>query len=305
MKRAKLIFCLTLCCSLLSFHRLTAQELNAKVNINHAQIQGTDASIFENLKESMTNFLNQRQWTNLHFQRHERIPCSFNITVTKYDPSTTMLTCKAIIQVNRPVFNSAYTTTIYNNTDNDFNFNFAQFEQLEFNEQNIDNQLTALLAYYAYYIIGLNLDTFALHGGEEVLQRCLNLANNAQNLNFTGWKSFDNNRNRFALINDYMDNRMTPFRKLQYDYYRNGLDQMTVNAERARKNITDALQNDLKKAHDGAPLSLLPQIWTDYKRDELANIYQKKGTQKEKEAVYELLFSINASQNNAWERIKE
>ena len=282
---------------------VAAQELNARITVNHNQIQGTDASVFDNLQETLEQFVNETQWTSLQFQKNERISCNFNITVTKYDPSENLLTCKALI--NRPVFNSSYTTTLYNNTDNDFNFQFAQFDQLNFNEEQIDNQLTALIAYYAYLIIGLDLDSFSPMGGEDILQRCLNLANNAQNLNFPGWKAFDNDRNRFAIINDYLEGAMRPFRQLQYDYYRNVLDEMANNAERGRTNITTAIEEDLKKAHEDRPLSLLPQIWTDYKKDELANIYKGKGTQKEKESVYDILFSINASQNTAWEKIKE
>lgn len=282
-----------------------AQELQARVTLNYSQIQGTDASVFEDLKQTLTQFINDRQWTNLQFQKNERIPCNFNITVTKYDNSSNLFTCKATIQANRPVYNSTYTSTIYNNTDNDFNFNYAQFDQLQFNEENVDNQLTALVAYYAYLIIGINLDTFAPMGGEEVLQQCMNLANNSQNLNFPGWKAFDNDRNRFAIINDYLDGSMKTFRQFQYDYYRTGLDEMANNAERGRTNITIAIENDLKKCHEDKPMSMLPQIWTDYKRDELANIYKGKGTQKEKESVYNILFSINASQNSAWEKIKE
>ena len=282
-----------------------AQELQARVTLNYSQIQGTDASVFEDLKQTLIQFINDRQWTNLQFQKNERIPCNFNITVTKYDNSSNLFTCKATIQANRPVYNSTYTSTIYNNTDNDFNFNYAQFDQLQFNEENVDNQLTALVAYYAYLIIGINLDTFAPMGGEEVLQQCMNLANNSQNLNFPGWKAFDNDRNRFAIINDYLDGSMKAFRQFQYDYYRTGLDEMANNAERGRTNITIAIENDLKKCHEDNPMSMLPQIWTDYKRDELANIYKGKGTQKEKESVYNILFSINASQNSAWEKIKE
>ena len=282
-----------------------AQELEAKININHNQIQGTDASIFDNLQQTLEQFVNERQWTNLKFQKNERIQCSFNVTVTKYDKNTNTFTCKAQVQANRPVYNSSYTTTLYNNVDNDFTFQFAQFDQLEFNEENIDNQLTALFAYYAYLIIGINLDSFAPMGGEDILQRCMNLTNNAQNLNYPGWKSFDNDRNRFAIINDYLDGGMAPFRQLQYDYYRKGLDEMATNAERGRTEITTALEQNLKKCHEDKPLSRLPQIWTDYKRDELANIYKGKGTQKEKESVYEILFSINASQSNSWNKIKQ
>ena len=300
LKQAALFIAILLCC----WQTARSQELEAKVTINHAQIQGTDASVFDNLQETVEQFINDRQWTALQFQKNERIVCNFNITVTKYDQSNNLFTCTALIQANRPVYNSSYTTTLYNNRDANFDFQFAQFDQLNFNEELLDNQLTALLAYYAYLIIGLDLDSFSPMGGEEILQQCLNLVNNAQNLDFNGWKAFDNDRNRFAIINDYMEGAMKPFRQLQYDYYRNGLDEMANNAERGRTNITTALEN-LKKAHEDRPLSMLPQIWTDYKKEELSNIYKGKGTQKEKETVYDLLFGINASQNNTWEQIKQ
>lgn len=282
-----------------------AQELTARVTINRNQVQGTDASVFESLQQQLEQFINESQWTSLQFQKNERINCNFNITVTKYDASSNLFTCTALIQANRPVYNSSYTTTLFNIQDRDFSFDFAQFDQLNFNEEVIDNQLVALIAYYAYLIIGLDLDSFAPMGGEDVLQRCMNLTNNAQNLNFPGWKAFENGRNRFAIINDYLDGAMKPFRQLQYDYYRLGLDEMANNAERGRTNISTALETGLKKAHDERPLSMLPQIWTDYKKEELANIYKGKGTQKEKQSVYDILFGINASQNSSWEKIKE
>lgn len=303
--RVSLLALITASGFLMPCNKVAAQELNARITINHSQIQGTDNAVFDELQQTLTQFVNDRQWTALQFQKNERIPCSFNITVTKYDKSTNMFTCKAVIQATRTAYNSSYNTTIYSNQDNDFNFEYAQFDQLNFNEEAVDNQLTALMAYYAFLMIGLNLDTFAPMGGEDVLQRCMNLANNCQNLNFPGWKAFDNDRNRFAIINDYLDGAMKPFRQLQYDYYRNGLDEMATNADRGRTNISTAIEENLKKCHEDRPMSLLPQIWTDYKRDELANIYKGKGTQKEKEQVYEILFGINASQNNAWQQIKE
>jgi hypothetical protein len=141
-------------------------------------------------------------------------------------------------------------------------------------------------------------------GGTEILQRCMYLVNNCQNLEYPGWKSFEDSKNRFAIINDYLEESMKPFRQLQYDYYRKGLDEMVANPERGRTNITEALGN-LKQAHENRPLSLLPQIWTDYKRDELANIYNGKGTQKEKETIYQMLMALNASQSNAWDKIRK
>lgn len=291
-----------LCCSPST---ISAQELQAKITINHAQISGTEKGVFDNLQQTLQQFVNNRQWTHLQFQKNERIICNFNITVTKYDRDQNLFTCKALIQANRPVFNSAYTSTLYNNVDDNFTFRFAEYDQLEFNEQQIDNQLTALFAYYAYLIIGIDLDSFAPKGGEDILQRCMNLVNNAQNLDYPGWKAFSDDRNRYAIISDYLDGALEPFRQLQYDYYRKGLDEMANNAERGRTEITAALETGLKKAKENRPLSLLPQIWTDFKKDELANIYRGKGTQKEKESIYELLFSINPSQNKYWDQIKE
>ncbi len=305
MKRSKsFLFFLTLATYSLSLVTSTAQELEAKINFNTQQVQTVDKSVFENLQQTLEQFVNEKQWTALQFQENERIQCSFNITVNKYDQAANRFMCSALIQANRPVYNSAYTTTIYNNRDKNFDFEFVQFDQLNFNEEVIDNQLVALVAYYAFLIIGLDLDTFAPMGGTDVLQRCMQLTNNAQHFDYVGWKSFEDSRNRFAIINDYLDEAMKPFRQLQYDYYRTGLDEMAQNVERGRTNVTTALEN-LKKAHEEKPLSLLPQIWTDYKKEELASIYKGKGTQKEKETVYDLLFSINASQNNTWEMIKK
>ena len=282
-----------------------AQELQAKITINTQKVGVTDKSVFENLQQNLEQFVNDRQWTELQFQKNERIVCNFNITVNKYDKTSNTFECTALIQANRPVYNSQYTSTLYNNTDNNFNFEYAEFDQLNFNEEMIDNQLTALMAYYAYLIIGLDLDSFSPLGGTDVLQRCMYLTNNAQNLIFPGWKAFDDSRNRFAIINDYLDEGMKPFRQLQYDYYRKGMDEMANNAERGRTNISTALEEDLKVAHSNKPLSLLPQIWTDYKRDELASIYKGKGTQKEKETIYEILSAINASQNDACEKVRK
>ena len=290
----------------LSICPANAQELQAKISINHSKVQGTDASVFDNLQQTLELFVNERQWTDLQFQKNERITCNFNITVDKYIQAENKFECTALIQANRPVYNATYTTTLYNNKDAQFHFQFAQFDQLNFNDETaVDNQLTALIAYYAYLIIGLDLDSFAPMGGTDVLQRCMNLVNNAQDLGFPGWKSFEDSRNRFAIINDYLDEAMKPFRQLQYDYYRTGLDEMVQNAERGRTNITTALQKDLKQAHDDKPLSLVPQIWTDYKKDELASIYRGKGTQKEKESIYELLMAINASQSSSWDKVKQ
>ncbi len=284
---------------------IDAQELNAKISINHNQVQGTESAIFEELQEKLQEWINGQQWTALHFQENERISCNFHITVTEYKKEQGTWTCTCLVQANRPVYNSAYSSVLFQFQDKEFTFTYKQFDNLTYNEEMIDNQLTALFAYYAYLIIGMNLDSFSPMGGEDILQRCLNLTNNAQNLNYPGWASFDKNTNRFTIINDYLEGALQPIRQLQYDYYRKGLDEMANNSERGRTEITTALENDLKVAHENRPMSQLPQIWTDFKKDEIANIYKGKGTSKEKESVNALLFNINAAQNTAWSKILE
>ena len=282
-----------------------AQELNATININHQQVQGTDDAVFEELQGKLEEWVNTQQWTSLKFQENERIPCSFNIHVTEHGRNTGTWACYCTIQANRPVYNSTYTSTLFQFQDKNFTFTFKQFDNLNYNEENVDDQLTALFAYYAYLIIGMNLDSFSPMGGEDVLQRCMNLANNAMHLEYPGWASHDKNVNRFTIINDYLDPAIESMRQLQYDYYRKGLDEMANNAERGRKEITTAIEKDLKAAHDNRPMNNFPMIWTDYKKDELASIYKGKGTAKEKESVNTILFNINPAQNLAWEKIMQ
>ena len=298
-RRRYIFLCLLLSAAL----GINAQELLVKVNVNHSQIEGSEVSVFTNLQQSLEQFLNDRQWTSLQFQKNERIHCTFNITVNKYVREEHLFECTAMIQANRPVFNSAYTSTLFNIKDENFIFKYSEFDQLNYNDETVDNQLTALSAYYIYLILGLDLDSFTLMGGTDILQRCFNLVNNAQSLSYPGWKPYEDSKNRFAIINDLLSESMKPFRKLQYSYYRLGLDEMAGNAERGRTQITETLENDLSAAHQANPLSLLPQIWTDYKNEELVNIYHRHGNRKEKESVYNLLMSINASQSTMWDNI--
>lgn len=281
-----------------------AQELNARITINHSQISTTRTSVFEALEKNLTRFMNERQWTGMKYQPEERINCTFSITVSEYKEDENLFTAQMQVQSTRPVFNSTYTTTVFSMKDSKFNFNFQEFDQLNFMPEQMDNNLTAMMAYYAYLIIGMDMDTMAPLGGTEVLRLAENVVNGAQNLGFEGWKAYDDNRNRFAIINDYLDGGMEPFRQMQYQYYRNGLDIMADQVDQGRAAITEALTL-LQKAHENKALSQLPQIFTDYKRDEIVNIYSKKGTSEEKQKVYDIVFGINASQSNYWDKIKQ
>lgn len=295
---------LLLLLAILAAARLDAQELNCRVKVVHSQVQGTNSSIFETLETAISDFMNNRSWTELQFQRNERIDCTMNITVKQYKPEDNAFSCELLFQLNRPVFNSSYNSTVFSMRDENFNFNYKEYDPLEFNINTMDNSLTALLAYYAHLFIGMDLDTFSPLGGTEALHTVEAIVTNAQTLAETGWKAFADGRNRHAVINDYMDGAMETFRQLQYKYYRQGLDEMANNADRGRAAITESVQL-LKEAHANKPLSNLPQIFTDFKRDELVNIYQGHGTAKEKETVATILSDLNASQNSYWNKIKK
>lgn len=281
-----------------------AQEINARVSINHQQVQGTSTSVFETLKTALEQFLNERQWTNLQFKKNERIDCTFAITVKKYSPSDNTFQATLNVQSTRPVYGSNYTTTTFAFNDPNFNFTYQEYDQLEFRSDVIDNNLTAMLAYYVYMIIGADMDAMSPLGGTDYFQTAQNIVTGAQSMSEKGWKAFEDNKNRYAIITDLLDGGMQPLRELQYAYYRQGLDVMSENAERGRASITKSLEL-LKKAHENKSMSSLPQIFTEFKRDELMNIYKGHGSSKEKDDVVELLVRINPSQSSYWRELKQ
>ena len=295
---------LTLCALAAAALPLQAQELDARVTVNHEKVQGTNTSIFESLETNLTQFINDRQWTNQQYQKNERISCSFAITVNSYNESENKLDCTLMVQSTRPVYNASYTTTVFSQNDRDFSFTYQEFDQLDFRPDVVDNELTAVIAYYVYLIIGMDLDTMAPLGGTEALQTALTITNNAQSLTSKGWKAFEDSRNRYALITDLMDGGMEPFRQMQYKYYREGMDIMAENADRGRAAITEAI-GLLKQARENKSMSAWPQLFSEYKRDEIVNIYKGKGTAKEKEDIYETFSTINPSQRANWNKIKE
>ena len=288
-------------CFFFLFASLQAQEINCKVSINYSQIQGTNTQVFKTLETALTEFINDRKWTSAQYSPAERISCSFAITVKEYSEDGNFK-CELTVQSNRPVYNSSYNSPLFNFKDVNFNFTYLEFDQLEFRDNIIDNNLTAVIAYYVYLMIGLDMDSMSPMGGSEILHIVENIVNSAQTLGESGWKAFDDSKNRHAIISDYMDGGMKPYRQMMYDYHRLGLDEMVQNADRGRAKITESL-NLLKQAKEVKAMSSLPQIFTDIKREELINIYSK-GTQKEREEVYDILVNINPAQVNEWDKIK-
>ena len=279
-----------------------AQELNATVEVNTSRVDGTNKAVFDDLKPAITSFLNDRRWTNMQYNVNERIKCGITIIVNKYSDDTGLASCEAYISAQRPVYGSTYNTVTISRKDKNFDFYYHQFDQLNFSDDNVDNALTALLAYYAYLIIGIDMDTMSPLGGTEVLDKAMTVVNNSQSLNIKGWKSFEDNSNRFGILNDYLEEKFQPFRQMQYKYHREGLDVMTQNTDRARNAITESL-NLLKEARDNKPLSTWPQLFTEYKRDELVGIYHGQSTESVKQPIYDFLVKLNASQSAYWKEL--
>ncbi|MBQ8938341.1 MAG: DUF4835 family protein [Bacteroidaceae bacterium] len=281
-----------------------AQELNARVMINREQVSNTKSGVFDALEKQITQFLNERKWTDLQFRESERIQCAFNLTISAYNETDNSFKASLLVASNRPVWGSSYTTTVWNYNDKDFNFNFQEFDQLEWRPEQIDNNLTAMLAYWIYFIIGMDLDTMSPKGGTPYLQMALDICNNAESLGSEGWKAFGDTKNRFSIVNDYLDGAMEKMRQLQYDYYRKGLDQMSENTEKGRDAIAETMTL-LKEAHEDKSLSLLPQIFTDIKRDEIISIFNAQTPSEQRESIYEILFRINPSQSQYWDKLKQ
>ena len=283
---------------------MAAQELNARVSINRSQVSNTKSGVFDALEQQLTRLINERKWTELQFRENERIQCSFNITVNAYSETDNSFQCTLLVAAVRPVWGSSYTTTTFNMNDKDFNFNFQEFDQLEWRAEQIDNNLTAVIAYWVYFLIGMDLDSFSPMGGTELFHIAQDICTSADGLGFSGWKAFGDSKNRYAIVNDYVDGAMEPLRQMQYDYYRKGLDHASENADEARAAVGEALKL-LKQAHEAKTMSQLPVIFTDFKRDELVSIFSGHGSSSEREAAYDILFRINPSQNAYWEKIKQ
>lgn len=287
----------------MSIASVAAQELNCKVSINHSQIQGTSTQIFKTFETALTEFINERHWTQDQYEVNERIRCSMTFTVKGYSETDGRWECELIVQSTRPVFQSGYQTTVLSFRDGNVGFTYREFDPLELRDNTIDNNLTAIVAYYAYLLIGLDMDTMAPQGGTDILRAAENIVTAAQSLNEKGWKAFDDSRNRYAIVSDYLDEGMSPFRQLMYDYHRKGMDELSTNAARGRAVVTTSLSG-LVQAHENKPMSSLPVIFTEIKKDELVQLYGP-AAQKEKEEIYQIVSKINPSLKSEWDKIKK
>jgi hypothetical protein len=285
-----------------STNTLQAQELNAQVQINSQSIQKTNKQVFTTLETAIREFLNNRKWTDETYSNEERIRCSFLINIRE-NPSIDEFIGSIQIQYSRPVYMSGYDSPIFVHQDNQFSFRYLEFDRLDFAEnQNLSN-LTSVLAYYAYIIIGLDHDSFELEGGTPYFQKAQNIVGIAQNSNYTGWNSFAGPKSRYQLIDDLLSTAFSNYRKCLYEYHRLGLDKMYDNAEQeaAKKKIMNALLL-LKSVNDKRPSSTIIQIFFDAKSQEIISIFNG-GSPMDIRALKDLLPSLDATNASKYEQM--
>ncbi len=284
----------------------SAQELNCNVQIVTQQIQGTNKKIFQTLQAAVYEFVNNRTWTNNVYSYSERIECNIMINLTDQISSDEF---KGTIQVQsrRPVYNTTYNSTMFNYVDNKFHIRYVEFEPLEFNETSHLSNLTSILAYYVYIIIGLDNDSFSFEGGALYFEKAEAIVMNAQNAPFAGWKPYEGsgNKNRYWLIKNILDVEYSPVREFLYRYHRMGLDNLESATNEARIEIIEGLrllQEVYRKKPD--PYLFLLQIVFDAKKDEFVNIFSESFAE-EKSRVLRILKEIDPSNSRKYEKINK
>ena len=279
-----------------------AQELNCTVTVNSDQIQGTNKQVFNSLQNVISEFMNSQRWTEMSFATEERIDCSINIIVSTYNVGDGKFEgVEFTVQSRRPVYGSNYNTTILNLRDTEVDFIYQESDRLEFIENMVSSNLTSLLAYYAYIIIGYDTDTYARLGGTPYFQKAENIVLSGQSSDYSGWQAYKGKALRYTLANNLMDEAFKKFRNYLYEYHRLGLDQMVDNTTNARARIAEGLPI-VRDANRARPSGMIVTAFMDAKSDELVNIFSE-GSTEQKQAVYEVLTDIAPTRTNQFEAI--
>jgi hypothetical protein len=285
---------------------LQSQELRCNVQVVSQQIQGTNKQVFETLQKAIYEFMNNRVWTDHVYTMEERIECNLMINITEQfsaDDFKGTLT----IQANRPVFNTNYKTTTLNFVDSDIRFKYVEFSPLEFDLNSNLSNLTSTLAYYAYFILGLDYDTFSLLGGTTYFTNAERIVLNAQNSAEPGWKPMDDiaHKNRYWLVKDMLDSDYEPLREFNYRYHRLGLDVMDEKVAEGRAEITNSLellQQVYRKKPD--PYMYLLRLVFDSKVDEIVNVYTESFPE-ERNRAHTILTEIDKTNSTKYKAILE
>jgi len=295
------LFCL---CLALSTSVVKAQELRCNITLNTTQVQGSNRSITEALQTALYEFVNSRAWTNNVFSTEERIECNMMLNITSLVGNEFSGTIT--VQSRRPVHNSTFTTNMLNFMDRDLRFTYIEGQPLDFSDVSFTSNLTSIIAFYAYIIIGLDYDSFSPSGGTPYFQRAEAIVTNAQQATERGWKAYEGNyRNRYWLVQNLLDNRYRDVREFTYRYHRLGLDRMSSRPNEARADIANYLRllQDIHRRKPDPHLFLL-QIVIEVKSTELIDMFSQ-GTPDEKTRVVRILKEIDPSNISRYDRINQ
>ncbi len=278
-----------------------AQELKCTVEVNAQQIEGGSKSVFETLKSTLSEYLNETKFTNATYSPVERIECRFFLTVKEYKDDK--IKGEIQVQLSRPVYNSTYTTTLFNFRDTRVEFEYREGDPLVFNENNEDTNLRALADFYAYLFLAIDSDSFSPLGGQPYWERAQSVLQQAQSFGEIGWRPFEDPKNRSGVLNSFTDSNMSGIRNMLYEYHRRGLDEMVTSPDKGREAITKSIQviGDVYKV---APMSVALSLFRDSKLDELVNVYSK-APQTERDEVYKLLEPIYPTDRDRLEKIRK
>ena len=246
-----------------------AQQLNCSVQINSDKVATTNNQIFKNLKTSISDFVNKTDWTGDEYKPNEKIECSMVIIVNSYESNLFSATIQ--VQSTRPVFNSIYSSPVFNYNDKDFSFRYVEFENLQFNPSNFDSNLVSVLAYYSYMILGFDADTYSLMGGNKNYETAQQIQTVAQQGGYRGWSQSDGNQNRYFLATDILGGTYDAYREALYQYHREGLDTMSADVKGSKDKIIKSI-NTLLKLYAVRPNAFLTRVFFDAKVDELVSI---------------------------------
>ena len=279
-----------------------AQEMNARIVINSDKIQGTNKQVYTSLQNALGEFVNNRRWTDAAFAVNEKIDCTITIIVNEHTGDN--FKAELQVQARRPVFNSGYTTTLLNFQDMQLDFEYVEFSPLEYTNNTLESNLTATIVYYIYLIMGFDFDSFSPKGGTPFFQQALQIVNLTQSQpGWNGWKAFDSNRNRHAVITALTENQADAFREMWYTYHRNGLDEMAANSDRGRTTLIETLPV-LEQYKSARPSSVLLQMFADAKLDEIVAVYSKANTQ-EKQAGYKMFTNLYPAASSRLEALNK
>ena len=283
---------------LILFESMSAQELESRVTINSSRVSSqVDKKVFQTLQTGLQNFLNSRKWTTDTYQANEKIVCNFLLDIEK-GIGTNVYQATLTVQAARPVYNSSYQTALINHKDDAVSFKYVEFQPIEFNENRVQGtdplvaNLTAIFAYYAYMILALDYNSFALRGGDPYFQKAQNIVNSApENRDIVGWRAFDGLRNRYWLIENFTNNRYNLMHDAYYSYYRLGMDHMYENEQEARNAVLNSLQL-INTVNTEIPNSMIIQFFFQGRANELSKVF-KKGTPEEKNRALDVLAKVD------------